>query len=44
MEIAANVQLWLTPGHTDYDLSVIVRETCLGTVVIAGTKFLTAFL
>lgn len=35
-EIDDNVEIWPTPGHTGSDVSVVVRNTNLGTVAVVG--------
>ncbi|RUS77527.1 hypothetical protein EGW08_014711 [Elysia chlorotica] len=38
-EIDEEVEVWPTPGHTSEDVSVVVKHTNLGTVVVAGDLF-----
>lgn len=38
-EIDEEVEIWPTPGHTSEDVSVVVKSTNLGTVVVAGDLF-----
>lgn len=35
-EIDDDVEIWPTPGHTGSDVSVVVRNTNLGTVAVTG--------
>ncbi|CAJ0943876.1 unnamed protein product, partial [Mesorhabditis belari] len=40
MKITPNVELWNTPGHTNQDISVIIRNVpCCGTVAVVGDLF-----
>ncbi|CAJ0575789.1 unnamed protein product, partial [Mesorhabditis spiculigera] len=42
MRITPNVEIWNTPGHTNQDISVIVRNVpCCGTVAVVGDLFYT---
>ncbi|GFT93734.1 metallo-beta-lactamase domain-containing protein 1 [Nephila pilipes] len=38
-KISENIEIIATPGHTLSDVSVIVRNTCLGTIAIVGDLF-----
>ncbi|BFZ00890.1 hypothetical protein BsWGS_03929 [Bradybaena similaris] len=38
-EIDDDVEIWPTPGHTGSDVSVVVRNTNLGTVAVTGDLF-----
>ncbi|KAK3727316.1 hypothetical protein RRG08_049939 [Elysia crispata] len=38
-EIDEEIEVWPTPGHTSEDVSVVVKCTNLGTVVVAGDLF-----
>ncbi|CAG5125554.1 unnamed protein product [Candidula unifasciata] len=38
-EIDDDVEIWPTPGHTGSDVSVVVKNTNLGTVAITGDLF-----
>jgi glyoxylase-like metal-dependent hydrolase (beta-lactamase superfamily II) len=38
-EIDDDIEIWPTPGHTGSDVSVVVRNTNLGTVAVAGDLF-----
>jgi len=43
MQLTNNVWLWLTPGHTADDISVLVRNTDkYGTMVVSGDVFVAA--
>uniref|UniRef100_A0A0N4Z146 Lactamase_B domain-containing protein n=1 Tax=Parastrongyloides trichosuri TaxID=131310 RepID=A0A0N4Z146_PARTI len=39
MKLTHHVEVWNTPGHTNQDVSVIVRTTCCGTIAIVGDLF-----
>uniref|UniRef100_A0AC35UIM2 Lactamase_B domain-containing protein n=1 Tax=Rhabditophanes sp. KR3021 TaxID=114890 RepID=A0AC35UIM2_9BILA len=39
MKLTNNVELWNTPGHTNQDLTVMVRTSCCGSVAVVGDLF-----
>ena len=42
MKVTKNIELWNTPGHTNQDISVVVRNVpCCGTVGVVGDLFYT---
>lgn len=42
MKVTKNIELWNTPGHTNQDISAVVRNVpCCGTVGVAGDLFYT---
>ena len=36
MKVTQNIELWNTPGHTNQDVSAIVRNTPCGTIAVVG--------
>ncbi|GFR09041.1 metallo-beta-lactamase domain-containing protein 1 [Trichonephila clavata] len=38
-KISENIEIIATPGHTLSDVSVIVKNTCLGTIAVVGDLF-----
>lgn len=38
-KVSENIEIIATPGHTLSDVSVIVKNTCLGTIAIVGDLF-----
>uniref|UniRef100_A0A0N5B923 Lactamase_B domain-containing protein n=1 Tax=Strongyloides papillosus TaxID=174720 RepID=A0A0N5B923_STREA len=39
MKLTHHVEVWNTPGHTNQDISLIVRTSCCGTVAVVGDLF-----
>ncbi|CEF61818.1 Beta-lactamase-like domain-containing protein [Strongyloides ratti] len=39
MKLTHHVEIWNTPGHTNQDVSIIVRTSCCGTIAVVGDLF-----
>uniref|UniRef100_A0A0K0F189 Lactamase_B domain-containing protein n=1 Tax=Strongyloides venezuelensis TaxID=75913 RepID=A0A0K0F189_STRVS len=39
MKLTHHVEVWNTPGHTNQDISLIVRTSCCGTIAVVGDLF-----
>uniref|UniRef100_A0AC35GSA2 Metallo-beta-lactamase domain-containing protein n=1 Tax=Panagrolaimus sp. PS1159 TaxID=55785 RepID=A0AC35GSA2_9BILA len=39
MKVTQNIELWNTPGHTNQDVSAIVRNTPCGVIAVVGDLF-----